>query len=499
MAQCFQCVRENSIWDRASWSEIRRNEPRKGRSSLASAMALGKWTRPASPEGTTEVQSRKHLKKQTKSLPWLCSITLLLTTPLVLLQAKTRSQEHRTVVVISLDGFPAYALDDPRLPIPTLRKLAREGAVATSMRPVNPTVTWPNHTAIVTGVEPSEHQVLFNGLLLRPQDGAQPSIEPWRDKEQMVHAQTVYDAAFEAGLTTAQVDWVAIYRAKTITWQFPELPDPTGAIERELISAGTVTPDQLRTFEASTQAWQDEIWTAAAEDILEKHKPNLLLFHLLTLDDTNHEYGPMTAASLTAMAFLDAKVRQIVDTLQRTGLSNDATLIIVSDHGFRTFKHKIQPNVLLHDKGLLKSGPGRPTGDAWVMPEGGSALVYVSDPARRAELVPELRRIFTTTDGIEGVYGPRNLPNLDCRRRRRAIRRPTSCSPQRLTICSAMTCRVTTSPTCPLRVPTATSIPIPRCRRSSLLGEPAFRKAFNSATSPTWTLHPQSLRYWGLR
>ena len=175
-------------------------------------------------------------------------------------------------MVISLDGFPAYAFDDPRLPIPTLRKLAREGVAAASMQPVNPTVTWPNHTAIVTGVDASQHGVLFNGLLTRPDGGARPTVEPWRDKEVMVHAPTIYDVAHEAGLVTAQVDWVAIYRAKTITWQFPELPDPNGVIERELIADGTVTAEQLRTFEDSSQAWQDEIWTAAAEEILEQRK-----------------------------------------------------------------------------------------------------------------------------------------------------------------------------------------------------------------------------------
>ena len=284
-----------------------------------------------------------------------------------------KTKEHRTVVVISLDGFPAYALDDPRLPIPTLRKLAREGVAAASMRPVNPTVTWPNHTAMVTGVDASEHHVLFNGLLTRPDGGARPTVEPWRDKEVMVHAPTIYDIAYQAGLTTAQVDWVAIYRAKTITWQFPELPDPNGVIERELIADGTVTAEQLRTFEDSSQAWQDEIWTAAAEEILEKHKPNLLLFHLLTLDDTNHEYGPMSPASFTAMAFLDAKVKQILDVLQRTGLSRDATLIVVSDHGFRNIKHKVHPNVLLRKHGLLSEGPGQSKGDAWVLSEGGTA------------------------------------------------------------------------------------------------------------------------------
>jgi predicted AlkP superfamily pyrophosphatase or phosphodiesterase len=352
------------------------------------------------------------LKKQTNLRHWLCFIGLIAYTVPPFLHAETKAQKHRTVVVISLDGFPAYALEDPRLPIPTLRRLAREGAVATSMRPVNPTVTWPNHTAIVTGVEPAEHHVLYNGLLVRPEGGSRPTIEPWRDKEQMVHAQTIYDAAYDAGLTTAQVDWVAIYRAKTITWQFPELPDPDGPIERELVSAGTVTAEQLRTFEASTQAWQDEIWTAAAEDILEKHKPNLLLFHLLTLDDTNHEYGPMTPASLTAMAFLDAKVKQIVDVLVRTGLSDKATLVIVSDHGFRTYKHKIQANVLLREKGLLSPGPGQHKGDAWVMAEGGTAMVYVTNPARRAELVLELRRIFTGAEGVEGVYGVEDFGKL---------------------------------------------------------------------------------------
>ena len=319
--------------------------------------------------------------------------------------AATKPRKKRTVVVISLDGFPAYALDDPRLPIPTLRRLAREGVIAASMRPINPTVTWPNHTAIVTAVNASEHQVLFNGLLIRPKDGAKPTIEPWHDKKQLVHAPTIYDVAYEAGLTTAQVDWVAIYGAKTITWQFPELPDPNGNIERELIDAGLVTSEQLRTFEDSSQAWQDEMWTAAAADILQKHKPNLLLFHLLTLDDTNHEYGPMSPASMTAMAFLDAKVKQIMDAIHQSGRAKKTTVIVVSDHGFRAYKHKIHPNVMLKTNGLLTEEPGHSKGEAWVLPEGGTAGVYVTDPERKAELVPQLRRMFTDVEGIDKVYG----------------------------------------------------------------------------------------------
>jgi predicted AlkP superfamily pyrophosphatase or phosphodiesterase len=349
------------------------------------------------------------VRSQSMSLKSLCALALIVFTASVL---HAVSLKDRTVIVICLDGFPSYALDDPRLPIPTLRNLARDGIVAASMRPVNPTVTWPNHTAMVTGVDASEHKVLYNGLLTRSDKTIQPSIEPWRDKDELVHAPTIYDIAYQAGLTTAQVNWVAIYGAKTITWQFPELPDPNGAIEREMIADGTVTADQLRTFEASSQAWQDEMWAAAAEKILEKHQPNLLLFHLLTLDDTNHEYGPMSPASFTAMAFLDAKVKQIQDVLRRTGRSRSATLIIVSDHGFQTIKRRIHPNVLLREKGLLSGASSQLKGDAFVQPEGGTAMVYVTNPDRRAELIPQLRRLFTGVEGIDQIHGAEDFPQM---------------------------------------------------------------------------------------
>jgi len=64
----------------------------------------------------------------------------------------THGASDRHVIVVSLDGFPAYMLQDPKLPLPVLRRLIREGGVADGMKPVNPTVTWPNHTAMVTGV-----------------------------------------------------------------------------------------------------------------------------------------------------------------------------------------------------------------------------------------------------------------------------------------------------------------------------------------------------------
>jgi len=315
---------------------------------------------------------------------------------------------NRTVVVISLDGFPAYALKDPLLPVPTLRRLMAEGAYADSMRPINPTVTWPNHTAMVTGVNAIQHQVLFNGLLSVADPYESPKIEPWRPKALMVHSPTVYDLAFQAGMITAQVDWVAIYDAKTITWQFAEKPDPEGKIESELIAAGVVTKEQLRSFAEQNSAWQDRIWADAAVDILEKHTPNLLLVHFLALDSTNHEFGPGSGASYTAIAFLDDRVQQILCGMEKSGRADQTTVFIVSDHGFRSVQKEIRPNVLLRQKGFAKASGS----SVWVIPDGGVAMVYVTDPARRNVLLPQFRMLFQNLEGVDHVYDAGEFASL---------------------------------------------------------------------------------------
>ena len=268
--------------------------------------------------------------------------------------------KDRHVILISLDGFPAIALDNPRTPVPTLHRLVRDGARAAAVVPINPVVTWPNHTTYVTGVTPATHQVMFNGLLTRDAAGL-PKIEPWRPKREMVKAPTVYDAAFAAGLTTAQVDWVAIHEPETITWAFAERPSPGGAIETEMVAAGLVTPGDIETFNKGTAAaWRDQVWTEAAVHILERHRPNLLLFHLLALDSTHHTYGPGTLASTTAMAFLDAQVGRLLAALDRSGLAASTTVVVLADHGFRTARRTINPNVALRNAGLIRGeGPAR--------------------------------------------------------------------------------------------------------------------------------------------
>jgi predicted AlkP superfamily pyrophosphatase or phosphodiesterase len=324
-------------------------------------------------------------------------------------QVRPTADASPHVVVITLDGFGGWALDDPYLPVPALRALAARGATAAGMRPVNPTVTWPNHTTIVTGVAPSQHGVLFNGMLVRD-PGVPPRVEPWRDQRAMVRVPTLFDIAHDAGLTTAQVDWVAILNAPSITWEFPERPERPETkkdISREMIAAGTISQADVETFSTRNIVWRDEVWTNAAAHIIREHRPNLLLFHLLTLDSTQHRYAPRTPAAMTAMAHLDTQVARIVRAIEDAGMMPTTTIFVLSDHGFKAVQRQILPNAALLRAGLLDAVDGKITATrAYVVPEGGSALVYITVPDPSGAILARTREALAGLEGVDKVIEP---------------------------------------------------------------------------------------------
>ena len=333
---------------------------------------------------------------------------LLLAVPLAIdptAQSGPAAQQNH-VVIISLDGFTARALADPALPLPTLRRLAAAGATAKAMRPVNPTVTWANHTSMVTGVTPARHGVVYNGLLVR-EPGVPPRVEPWRDKAEMVQVPTLYDVVHARGMTTAQVDWVAIWNAPTVTWEFRERPDPKGAIAQEMVKAGLVSQDDVDTFATKNIVMRDHVWTAAAAHIIRAHQPNLMMFHLLTLDSMQHRYGPDTLAAQSTMAHLDAQVAEIVRAVQAAGIAERTTFFIVSDHGFKRVKRQINPNAALLKAGLVRATGGKVTGaEAWVVPEGGTAIGYVTVPDADGTRLARLKDALAGIEGIDKVIEP---------------------------------------------------------------------------------------------
>jgi len=324
--------------------------------------------------------------------------------------------KERLVVLLTIDGLPSWLWKDPSMPIPNLRRLAAEGALGEAMTVSNPSITWINHTTLVTGVSPAKHGVLYNGLLVRQGPTLPPKIEQWAERDRMVFAPTVYDRAFQSGLKTAEVDWVAITKAPTIHWSYPELPNPEGVIEQEMKASSKLWDASLAdidTVRSKNIAWKDLQWTQAAVHIIQEHRPNFLLFHLLSTDASNHSYGPGSTASYVAYGYVDQLVGRLLEGIKAAGLQDKTTLIVSTDHGFKKVSKITFPNVALRKAGLLQTIGARVTRcDAWVQVQGGMAFAFVTDPARKIELLPRLRETLASLEGVDRVLNGSEGPTL---------------------------------------------------------------------------------------
>ena len=298
------------------------------------------------------------------------------------------------VIVISLDAFGAELLHDPLLPTPTLHDLMAHGSFARSMRPVNPTVTWPNHTSMVTGVTPAKHSLIANGQITGQRTGSPIHVEFHADRSALVHVPTIYDRAHDAGLVTAEMDWVAIEHAPTIDWSFFEQPVASSPLIREMLAADALKQSELDGFQRASQAFRDRIYTRAAVFTIVHHHPNLLLLHLLALDSAEHAYGFGTSAGVNTAAFLDDRVRDVVDAVRKAGDLDRTTFLIVSDHGQSSVHHSADPNLILRAAGIAPA-------QATALAEGGATYIYESH--RTPELTAKIRAAFAGNPATDSV------------------------------------------------------------------------------------------------
>src|SRR6185436_11050080 len=117
------------------------------------------------------------------------------------------------VVLLSIDGLkPDYIIEADKhgLKIPNLRRLLAEGAHASGVTGVLPTVTYPSHTTMLTGVAPAKHGIYYNTTF----DPFEKNMGGWYWYAEDIKAPTLWDATAKAGYVTASVDWPANVSAK---------------------------------------------------------------------------------------------------------------------------------------------------------------------------------------------------------------------------------------------------------------------------------------------
>ncbi len=331
----------------------------------------------------------------------------------ILLPISAYASTNDHAVLITIDGLAAFYLSDPQAPLPTLRKLAAEGARAKAMRVSNPATTWPNHTTLVTGVHPEKHSVLFNGMLVWSGPGEPVRIEAERDKGDLVAVRTVFDQLHQSGYRTAAINWPCTRGAATLDDNFPDTPDriaqTTPRLRAELVRAGILDDVKDTSFLRKSAAEADQAWCSAALHLLQRRPPNFLLLHLLATDSAQHRYGPSSPAAYTALAQADAQLGQVLRALESAGLRERTTLFVVSDHGFARPSKLINPNVILRKAGLLRPGPRR---HAQSVSEGGTAFVYLTEPTSTKKDQAKVVALLRGVEGIQEIVEPSRYPAL---------------------------------------------------------------------------------------
>lgn len=215
------------------------------------------------------------------------------------------------LILIGLDGFRPDYLNRGRTP--TLSALAAKGALSLSMRPAFPSLTFPNHYTLVTGLPPDRHGVVDNtmrdpaipGALFRLSDRAVNSDPRWWEG-----ATPIWVTAERAGMRTG-----------TMFWPGSDVP------------VHGVRPTHWLAFDAKMPAFARVDTLLGWLDLPADRRPGFMTLYFEGVDVAGHRYGPDAPEILDALTELDAAILRLVDGLKARGLYNRVNLVFVADHG----------------------------------------------------------------------------------------------------------------------------------------------------------------------
>lgn len=291
------------------------------------------------------------------------------------------AQKVKHVVLVSIDGLRPEFYKDKSWPAPNLQRLMTEGVYADAVRSVFPSVTYPSHTAIVTGAYPARHGIYYNGIM-NSKNGA------WYWEENLIKTKTLWDALKEAGMTSAAVMWPVTVGAP-IDYNFPVRRanrDEKGdqlSITRPYVTPASFLEDyeklngKLSPADFSHANDQfDKTVGRMANYIIKTHKPKLTAVHYLGADHTQHDHGRDAREVKRAVAVIDSMIGTLIKTVEDAGLKNSTAIIITGDHGHVDTETMFAPNVHLAQHNLISNAQNW---KALFQPAGGGAFLYLKD------------------------------------------------------------------------------------------------------------------------
>jgi predicted AlkP superfamily pyrophosphatase or phosphodiesterase len=278
------------------------------------------------------------------------------------------------VLMISIDGLRSKDVTDGPargLALPNLRGL------------MLPSVTYPNHTTLVTGVAPALHGIAGNLTF----DPLQKNMEGWYWYAEDVKVPSLFDAVHAKGGVTLGFSWPATAGSLSITDNIPEywraytsedvkavrVVSTPGLAERINKLSGTTFAATLGVTVAA-----DAARAKAAAAIIAADHPQFSAVHLSSLDETEHENGPGTPPVKVNLEALDDIVGTLIAAVRKA--QPDVVVALVSDHGFAAISHDVNlvsafvdAGLVTLDKGKVKSWQAMP----WY--QAGSDIIVLAD------------------------------------------------------------------------------------------------------------------------
>ncbi len=212
------------------------------------------------------------------------------------------------LLLVSIDGLRADMLD--RGITPNLSRLVDGGVRARWMTPSYPSLTFPNHYTLVTGLRPDHHGIIHNSM-------HEDALGSFR----LSKREAVTDARWWGG----EPIWVGAEKAgvRTATWSWP---GSEAAIQG-------VRPSQWRTYDASVPLPDrvDQVlgWVGQTD----ADAPRLVTLYMEQVDHAGHDHGPDSPEYAAAIGEVDVAIGRLLDGLQSRGLDASTNVIVVSDHG----------------------------------------------------------------------------------------------------------------------------------------------------------------------
>ena len=212
-----------------------------------------------------------------------------------------------TLLLVSIDGLRADVVGSGRMP--TLDGLARKGVHADWMTPSYPTLTFPNHYTLVTGLRPDRHGIVNNFM----HDAV---LGEFRHKQESSR-----DGRWYGG----EPIWATLQRqggiAATLFWP-----------GSEALIAGQ-RPRHFRRFDPALPPTRRVDDVLAWLDLPAPSRPQLVTLYLEQVDVAAHQHGTSSTATLAAMADVDAALARLLDGLAARGMRSSTNVIVLSDHG----------------------------------------------------------------------------------------------------------------------------------------------------------------------